>query len=194
MIMINRTFKFYGKAFSNTEAVTVTVTATFNGQQIYTGTVPTTINSAPGFIKDDPTFLFESTVETELAGLVPLSITVSGGTVFFGKVQANYSGVDFDIDKTDPDNHVVVVVTAPETFWGPVSEITESSDGKLDVFIDNVKQERNLADFPEAVGDWHYRIPNLGTFTCNIFVDPDLIVTRAPTIEELAADPPENTD
>jgi len=185
--MINRTFKFYGKAFSNTDPVSVV--ATFNGQQIHAGTVSTTtgILAAPAFIEISDTLLFESTVDIETTGQVPLTLNVSGGTLFFGHVDANYSGVDFVVDETDPDNHAIVVNTAPENFWGQVSRISSESDGKSDVFINNVRLERNTVDYPEATGGWIYQIPDLGTFACDIFVDPDIIVTRAPTIEGLAA-------
>jgi hypothetical protein len=183
--MINRTFKFYGKAFSNTDPVSVV--ATFNGQQIYAGTVSTTtgISAAPEFIEICDTLLFESILDIGTTGQVPLTLTVSGGTLFFGHVDSNYSGVGFVVNKTDPDNHVIVVNTAPENFW--TQDIFSNSDSKSNVFINNVEWERNIADFPEATGEWIYQIPDLGTFTCDIFVDPALIVTRAPTIEELAS-------
>jgi hypothetical protein len=182
--MINRTFKFYTQAFS--ESTTVSVVAKFNGHQIYSGTVPTVNDVAP----DTPTkfdiLAFEYTGPIDIQGHIPFELTAVGGTVFFGTIKANYSGVSTGVNKTDPDNHTIVVNIAPENFWQDVNRNTIETDGKTNVQIDGVEQIRQVID-PVQIGDWWYKIFDTQTLTCDVFVDPDLIVTSVPTIEELQA-------
>ena len=110
------------------------------------------------------------------------------GTVFFGRVEANYSGFSLDINNSDPDNPKAVVVVAPEKYWNDVSTIklaTNISDGKTNVTINGFEQPRVLLN-PTNTGPWWYKIPNNSTLTCNIFVEPNIIVLTAPTtVEEL---------
>jgi hypothetical protein len=189
--MINRTFKFYAQAFSNTGPVSVV--AKFNGQQIYSGPIPTTNTPVPQQPGDQNIIAFEYTGPTDIQGQIPFELTATGGIVCFGRIEANYSGFDINIDDTDPDNSIMTVAIAPEDYWGDVNYNSVETDGKINVRIDGVEQIRQVID-PEQTGDWWYRISDSQTLTCDIFVDPDLIVTRAPTIEELAANNQENTD
>jgi hypothetical protein len=182
--MINRTFKFYTQAFS--ELGTVSVVAKFNGQQVYSGTIPTVNDFAPSASTKFNTLGFEWTGPIDIQGQVPFELTVAGGTVFFGSIEANYSGVNFKVDTTDPSNPIIIVNTAPENFWQDVNQNTVETDGKTNVMINGVKQFREILN-PSLLGDWYYKIFDTQTLTCDIFVDPELIVTRAPTIEELAA-------
>jgi hypothetical protein len=186
--MINRTFKFYIQAFSPSESATVAVI--FNGEQVYSGSVPAVnslINSpVPTAVTDVDSLVFEYDVPIDTVGQIPFELTVQGGTVFFGKVDANYSGVDAYIDNTDLDTPTVVVNTAPENFWHSVNNKSIESDGKTNVMIDGVEQIRNLLDTTQ-LGDWWYRIPDNSTLTCNILVEPEIIVLAVPTLEELVA-------
>jgi hypothetical protein len=189
--MIDRTFKFYTQAFS--ELGTVSVVAKFNGQQVYSGIIPTVNDFAPFAPTEFDILAFEWTGPIDIQGQVPFELTVTGGTVFFGRVEANYSGVDFTVNKTDPNNRVIIINIAPENFWQDVNRNTIETDGKTNVQIDGVEQFRELLD-PLQLGDWWYKIFDTQTLTCDIFVDPDLIITRAPTIEELAANPASNPE
>lgn len=182
--MINRTFKFYTKAFS--QSGTVTVTAKFNGEQVYSGPVSAVDSPLPTSHIDSDDVTFEYTGPIDMVGQIPFELTVQGGTVFFGKITTNYSGIVVYIDRTDTENHTVVVTTPPENSWSSPSRITADSDGKTNVMIDGVVQLRNLLD-PTQLGDWWYMIPNNSKLTCDIFVDPARIVSTTPTIQELEA-------
>jgi hypothetical protein len=180
--MINRTFKFYTQAFS--ESGSVSVVAKFNEQQIYSGTVPTINGVAPACSTDANSVGFEYTGSIDMTGQIPFELTVTGGTVFFGAIEANYSGIEYTVDTTDLDNPVIVVDVAPEDFWADINQNTINTDGKTNVYIDGVEQIRQIID-PAQTGDWWYRIFDTQTLVCDIFVDPEKIVTSAPTIEEL---------
>ena len=175
--MINRTFKFYAQAFSETDPVSVV--AKFNGQQVHSGPIPTinTLESQqPG---DQSIVAFEYTGPIDIQGQVPFELTATGGTVYFGRIEANYSGVDITVDETDPDNPIMTVVIAPEDYWDDINYNSVETDGKTNVQIDGVEQIRQVID-PEQTGDWWYTISQNETFTCDIFVDPDKIVTGIP--------------
>jgi len=179
--MINRTFKFYGQAFSVSGPVSIV--AKFNGQQVYSGTVPTTASSGPQQPGDQNIVMFEYTSTTAITGNIPFELTVTGGTVCFGCVGANYSGIKFNLDRSDPDNHVLVINIAPEDFWTGVNHAADDPDEKINVKINGVEQIRQIVD-TEQSGGWWYQIFDSQTFTCDVVVDPDLIIARIPTLEE----------
>jgi hypothetical protein len=172
--MYPRIFKFYGKAFSHTG--TVNVTATFNGTQVHSGPVVTVDSFPPGQNTGELDVLFEYTGTTDLSGNIPLELLVTNGTLFFGTVDANYSGMELSIDRTNPSAPVVTVITAPENFWGDVNRNSIETDGKINVKINGVDQDREVIN-PDDIGDWNYCIPSNGTLTCDIFVDPTVTAT-----------------
>jgi hypothetical protein len=168
--MINRTFRFYTQAFS--ESGSVSVVAKFNGQQVYSGTIPTVNSVSPTKTTDTNTVGFEYTGPIDITGQIPFELTVTGGTVFFGAVEANYSG---NSKIADPFSQVIVAAD-PEDVWDDVNTNTIETEGKTEVFVNGVKQIRQVQD-PSQIGDWWYRIPDAQTLTCDIFVDPNKIIT-----------------
>jgi hypothetical protein len=159
--MTDRTFKFYGKAFSHTGAVNVT--ATFNGTQIHSGPIVTVSSVPPVRTTENLDLLFEYIGTTDFSGNIPLELSVTNGVLFFGTVEANYSGNDED--------------TPPENYWDDVNQNSIETDGKNNVKINGVDQFRVVVN-PDETGDWYYCIPENGTLTCDIFVDPTIIVVE----------------
>lgn len=92
--MAIRTIQMLGKSFGATPSMVV---ATFDGNQIFNGTVTTVdqpVWSLPNpelIPQQDLLFTFD--VDTELNGQIPMTVTVSNGTVIFGSVLANYVGM-----------------------------------------------------------------------------------------------------
>jgi len=171
--MPNRTFRFSGKAYSTTGDVTVT--ASFNNTPVFSGTVPTVSGVAPGRNTDPLDLWFTADIDASITGNVPLSITVSNGTAFYGDVDANYSGCDATYD---PVTHALVSVqTQPVDFYADCNINTEESDGKLDVKINGVDGVRVVFGESEA-GEWQYFVPTNGVFTCQLFVDPTVLLTE----------------
>ena len=177
--MANRIFKFYGQAFAATTAAAITVK--FNSVEIFSGPVPTNNSPVPNNATDTTELLFEYVGTTDLSGNIPFELHVNNGTVFFGAVEANYSGFEATKDRTDesswPSESVVTVT--PENFWADVNQNSIETDGKSNVLINGVEQVRYIMD-PSQIGDWYYRISENETFTCDIFVDPERIVTELP--------------
>jgi hypothetical protein len=167
--MATRTIKFNGKAYSTTGDVSVTLN--FNGSQVYSGTVTTVSGETPTKpIDTDVLFTFETT--TDVTGSIPLSISVTGGSLMFDSLFGNYSGKE--VDNTDPDNPIVV--NPPEEVWSDMNTNTVASDGKNNVAIDGIAQIRNPITDEEAGGEWFYIIPDGSTLTCDYVIDADAIV------------------
>lgn len=183
--MINRTFKFYGKAFSESETVFITVN--FANEQIYSGPVLTTNDWAKFSERSLPDVLFEFVGSIDLTGQIPLSLSVSGGQVRFGAVRANYAGIQMEIDDSVPEEPQPIVIVPPEDFYAPVCKIDNESDGKINVKIDGVDEVRDIAQYPYATGDWQYLILDTQTLSCDIVVDPRLIRTQVPTSQQILA-------
>jgi hypothetical protein len=174
--MATRIFKFYGQAFSPTGDAAINVT--FNGVNIHSGSVPTINSSSPQQATDttrelfQTVKLFEYTGSTDLVGNIPFELHVTSGTVFFGTIEANYSGYEID-DVTE------TVTTPPENYWFDVNNNSAETDGKSNVTINGVPQVRDPVD-PTEIGDWWYQIFENDTFACNIFIDPEMIVLEIP--------------
>lgn len=177
--MADRIFKFYGQAFAATTAAVITVK--FNSVEFFSGPVATDNSPVPNSATDTTSVLFEYVGTTDLSGNIPFELHVNNGTVFFGAVEANYSGFSATRDRTAesswPSEYVVNVT--PENFWSDVNQNSIETDGKSNVLINGIEQVRNLID-PSQVGDWWYRISENETFTCDIFVDPECIFTEIP--------------
>jgi hypothetical protein len=173
---MDRIFKFYGQAFAATAAA---ITVKFNGVEIFSGPVITNNSPAPDSPTDITGVLFEYVGTTDLVGNIPFELHVINGTVFFGAVEANYSGAQVEVDQTDPDNPIQTVTVLPENFYIDVNKNSAETDGKINVSIDGIDQVRNLIN-PEQTGDWWYQILENQNFTCDIFVDPDIVITSIP--------------
>lgn len=93
--MANRTVQIIGQGFGSTPA---SVTATFNGSQVFSGSV-STINQPVPSMPIDPslvnsgTVLFTFEIPMNLSGNVPMTVNVDGSMVFFAQIYANYANV-----------------------------------------------------------------------------------------------------
>lgn len=120
--MANRTVKFTGIAFSN--AGSVNIQATFNNQTVFNGdvSVPTSEGTS---IQD----LFTFDIDQAINGNIPLTFTVTGGTVKFIDCLMNYvasenferDGVttnvatDFDVNGSDMKTNISIDGDAYDT-------------------------------------------------------------------------------
>jgi hypothetical protein len=174
--MADRNFKFYIQSLSDTPAE---ITVKFNSVEIFSGTMPSITTDLTGPVNWQTDAACEYIGTTDLVGYVPFELTVTNGAVAFGRIEANYSGFELALDQTDPDNPVRTVVIPLENFYADINENSIETDGKINVKINGVDLVRNVID-PEQTGDWWYTISQNETFTCDIFVDPDRIVTGIP--------------
>jgi hypothetical protein len=174
--MADRNFKFYIQSLSNTPAE---ITVKFNSVEIFSGTMPSITTDLTGLVNWQTDAVCEYMGTTDLVGNVPFELTVINGAVAFGRIEANYSGIQTEVDRTDPVNPVKTVIVSPENFYDDINQNSIETDGKINVKINGVDLVRNVIE-PEQTGDWWYTISQNETFTCDIFVDPDRIVTGIP--------------
>jgi hypothetical protein len=174
--MANRNFKFYVKLLSDTPAE---IKVKFNSVEIFSGTMPLITTDLTESVNWQTDAVCEYMGTTDLVGYVPFELLVTSGTVKFGRIEANYTGFQIEVDQSDPANPVRTVVVSPENFYDDINQNSIETDGKINVKINGFDQVRVVIN-PEQTGDWWYTISQNETFTCDIFVDPDRIVTVIP--------------
>jgi len=91
--MANRTIQFLGQGYAPTGTEPIVITATLNGNVVYTGNIPTLYTSD---VDHDPTsqvVLFTCELPVDFAGTVPMSIALDspvGVDAFFEQIYSNY--------------------------------------------------------------------------------------------------------
>jgi hypothetical protein len=92
--MAIRTIEIYGMGFGTTPAE---VTVTANGNQVFSGTVPTVNQPLPALpnpdLIADQVILFTFETDTNFTGLLPMTCQVTNGTIIFGAAKANYVAI-----------------------------------------------------------------------------------------------------
>jgi hypothetical protein len=151
--MTTRTVKMFGLAYGSSPAE---IAVTLDGVSVYTGTVAT--NDAPIPFMPDPS-LVDTTVEfcnfeipMDFNGVLPMTCTVSNGTVVFAQITANYCV----IANTDP-----VVGTGPDVF----NNIDGTGDARSNVVIDGVAQPINHEEYP---GTWWFTVTTGSVLTYDL--------------------------
>lgn len=92
--MTDRTLQFWGKgyAFGGTELITIS--AQLNGNEIYTGTIPTDYTAPVSVLSEDQVLLFTYTdIPVEYSGTMPMSVILDnpmGVSAYFEQVYSNY--------------------------------------------------------------------------------------------------------
>ena len=169
--------------------------ATYNGVEISNGPITTTITDVlplprQGFPGNDASqselVLFETTTET--TGQIPVSISVSGGTLFFRHFWMNYTGCvqereatnpDVPINPDDPSTFIWVTTVYPDSYYADPNTNSVESDG-----ISNLVKDGQSWPWRQGVGtltgDWIYPIYDGETVTFDFFVDPANVVLVPP--------------
>jgi hypothetical protein len=91
--MANRTIQFLGSGYAPTGTDPITVSATLNGNVVYTGTIPTSYTGEINRLPVGQVALFTCELPLDFSGTVPMSISFDSpveSTVFFEQVQSNY--------------------------------------------------------------------------------------------------------
>ena len=170
----------------------VTAQVSYNGAEVINTIVTaSTVTAIPSFPPTTEIALgiFETT--TDITGQIPITITVTGGTLFFKGFRMNYSGPGYERQATDPavaidpadaSTFTWVVVAAPVDNYADPNTDTVESDGVSNM-IKNGNQWNPRTDVnatvkvtAELMGDWSYPILNGDTVTFDFFVDPTKVV------------------
>jgi len=189
--MVQRIVKLIGDAYSTSGDVHVR--ATYNGSEIINGAVTTTVVDVipdPGTLPSSPEqelVLFETTTDT--TGQMPVSFTVTGGTLFFRHFWMNYTGYTTELQPTDPNvpvdpnnenTYTIVVTVQPDSYYADPNTNTTASDG-ISNLTKNGQPWTWRQNVGNRLGDWVYYISDGETVTFDFFVDPADVVLVAPT-------------
>lgn len=156
-----RTFQFYGVAYGSTP---VTVTASVGNTQVFSGEVPTAnvqvnLEPSPG----DQTILLSvnsAALNTDFAGNVPMSITVTGGTgVVFGEILSDYCPGNVIQDPFAGTQNEYLLC-----YGGNPPNSENTPDTRSSVKIDGVTQVPPLTP---SLGTWNWYVPTGSTISYN---------------------------
>jgi hypothetical protein len=174
-----RTYRFYGHGYATTDSAAVMVF--FNGEQIYTGAVPTKPMGDFQETEADPVILFQAGIDITRTGNLPLKIIVTKGLIKFTHVEANYSGckidniadvVAFEVETSgagDPEYYKQFqFAIKPVDYWSSPN----LGDSRKNVTFNGVPYVQSALP-----GDWQYTIGPGVTFQCDVHVHPDKVVT-----------------
>ena len=164
----NRTFKFYGLGYGNTP---VTVTASVNSTEIFSGTVPTVdqpINPWPYPTPEEAgtTVLFtlpdSALLNTDFAGNVPMSVTISTGSgVLLGEISSNYYVGNVEIDPG-----VGTTNNFQFSYGGQPPNSDGTTDPRSNTAIDGVLQ--TIPTQPQGCNVWRVLTGSTITYNWNI--------------------------
>jgi len=154
-----RTFQFYGLAYGNSP---VTITASINSTQIFSGPVTTVDQPLPDACPDQSiqTVLFtidnSAALNTDFSGSLPMTLVVSGGDgVWVEQIDCNYYRGNA-VPSGTSDNY-------QQCYYGNPVNSESSQDPRSSVVIGGVA---NTPQRPPD-GTWSWKIPTGQTMTHN---------------------------
>ena len=157
-----RTFQFYGLAYGNSP---VTLTASINSQQVFSGPVATLDQPFPTVGPDESSQIVLFTIDnsvalnTDFAGSLPMTLVVNGGDgVFVEQIKCNYySGNSLQ------DPNAGTVGNFSQCYVGIPPNCENSQDPRSSVVINGVAQTPQRP----PMGTWEWAIPSGQTMTYN---------------------------
>lgn len=190
--MVQRIVKLIGSAYSTSGDVHVQ--ATYNGVEVLNGPVTTTVvNEIPqaGALPVpalDELALFETTTDT--TGQIPVSITVTGGTLFFTQFRMNYTGyiiekgsANFVNGEASATTIVLVTTVEPDSYYSDPNINTVESDGVSNL-TKNGESWIWRVNVGDRLGDWVYPVLDGETIAFDFFVDPAKVILTAPDVSD----------
>jgi hypothetical protein len=156
----NRTFQFRGLGYGDSP---VTVTASVNSTQIFSGTIPTIAGDplnpepypTPQVAYDTVAFTLDNSalLNTDFAGSLPMTIEISGGnSVIFTEILSNYYPGN---TTTDPDAGTVDHFA--QCYNGTPVNSESTQDPRSSVYINGTQQ---VPPLPLSLGCWCWIIPS----------------------------------
>lgn len=159
----NRTFQFLGQGYGSDP---VSITASINSTQVYSGTIPTIAGPAdswPVVPTNEQVILFSidnsAALNTDFAGSLPMTIVVSGGNgVLFGEINSNYY-----IGNVLVDPNAGTVNNFSQNYAGN----PPNSDGSLDPRSSVTQNGTPCVTVRPPNGCWNYYVETGSTFSYN---------------------------
>jgi hypothetical protein len=167
----NRTFQFRGIGYGDSP---VTVTASVNSTQIFSGTIPTLPGNPPEPGNDEtPTVAYDTVaftldnsalLNTDFSGSLPMTIEISGGNaVIFTEILSNYwywitdSCIDVPLGMGNVNNFA-------QCYNGTPVNSESTPDPRSSVYINGIQQ---VPPQQPSKGCWCWTITSPATMTYN---------------------------
>jgi hypothetical protein len=178
--MVQRTVKIIGKVFAQDRAVNMH--CVYNGVEVLNGPVPATVVDylpidGPEAIDEELISFYTDTGDT---GKIPVTITVTGGVLFFVCFKMNYiyKGIlrtptdpEIEIDINDPDTFRELIVNFPDLEFGRPNIVSTESDGILNLHKDG-RPWCWRSDVGDQLGNWTYPVYAGETISFDYYIDP----------------------
>jgi hypothetical protein len=165
--MPNRTVQILGVAYGSSP---VSMTATWSGNQIFSGTVPTQNTPAPtpttplGDVTPGVLFTFE--IPIDATGNIGMTTSVENNTVLLGDILANYCNVANVVGNT------VTYISSGANGFGSISSY-DVDDERSEVSINGITQ--SIPDpKTDPAGTWWFILPGGSDLSCQVSVRPGL--------------------
>ena len=167
--MPNRTVRFRGFAVGTTPT---TVTATYNGSQIFSGeittlTSPIPLPADPSDVGTVPT-MFTMELPMDASGNVPMTIISQGNPVTVCQISANYCNIANVVGNT-----VTFTSSGPDRYFDiflpPVA--VDTNDCRINVTIGGVPQTITSEQRGNLLGTWWW------SASSNVEIAYDLLIT-----------------
>lgn len=173
--MTNRTFVTHGSGLGDNP---VSIVVTFDGNQIFNGTVPTLSEESSSF-DDWKNQLFSWELDiADSSWSRQMAIAVTGGDLILGKMECNFVPRFLGTDSlTEKQQKVNDSQTQFDFFYSEKIDDALHTDPKFDVKIDGVSRIKTALDGdPVLPGVWWWRVYEGSTieFTLKSEVDPIL--------------------
>ena len=162
--MTNRTVQVLGSGFGSSPA---SITAAWNGTQVFSGPVYTQSGPVP-YLPDYDTMLaeilFTFEIPMDTAGNIGMTTSVTGSPVVLTFINANYANVDNTV------GNVTTWQSSGPTGFVSIHKHSGATDTRSAVFIDNVSQPMSSPKPPEESGTWWWIVPADSTLSCQVAV------------------------
>ncbi len=159
--MTTRTFIQEAAAYG---ATAVTVTASINGAQVFSGNVEPVGSAIPSDQTAVPfANLFTWTNTVDFAGTSFMTITVENGDLLLGDSFANYAAGNSQINPAQGN------VDSYLGFYDFTIDGNTISDPLSDVFIDSIGQSTDRST--GLYGQWYWTIPAGSTFSATVNIE-----------------------
>jgi hypothetical protein len=167
--MTNRTVQIMGYGHGASPA---SVTATVNGQQVFSGEVPTMNTPVPGYPIDPVVgrpseVLFTFEIPMQFFGSLPMTVTVENSPVAFYNVNANYSNT-----ANTTGNTVTFASSGPLGYSNILREWpgVETADPRSNVYIDGISVTISAAERENLKGTWGWTVDAGSTMSYDLTV------------------------
>ena len=166
--MILRTVQLIGQVYGK-----VNLTVTWDGEQVFTGSLPQMKSIAPVCVWSYPAKKF---------GSIPMQLAITGpGKLIWVDIHMNYTG-DYECLPGSQSSGGIRIT--PQDFFASPANQNASTDGKLQVSINGnlVKIDKSAEDI-DKIGPWHYKINSGETLSCLYRVDRQKLRLYTPTFD-----------